>query len=121
MGREPLGHPGDVVGVGDAVELHDLGVGEEDELDAVDDPTVGPDRFDDGARDVDEGLVVHRVGGVEVHEAADAVGGPVGHAGDDHPAVAVADQDHVAKILVVQQRRDVGDVGVEVDAGAHQM
>src|SRR5205807_8584388 len=88
--REPLGRPGDRVRVGDAEELHDLGVGEEDELDAVDDPTVRPHRFDDGARDVDQRLVVHWVGGIEVYAAPNAVGGPVGRAGDDHTAVAAA-------------------------------
>ena len=31
-----------------------------------------------GAGDVDERLAVHRVGRVEVHEPADAVGGTVG-------------------------------------------
>ena len=52
---------------------------------------------------------------------ADPVGGPIGHPGDDHAAVAVPDEDHVAQILVVQHGDDVVDVQVEVDVGAQQV
>ena len=65
--------------------------------------------------DVDERLAVHRVGGVEVDDLADPVGGAVGDTGDHHAAVAVADEDHVVQVLVEQQVHDVVDVGVEVD------
>ena len=61
------------------------------------------------------------VGGVEVHDATDALGGTVGDTGDHHPAVAVPDQDHVAEIFVVEHRDDVGDVQVEIDRGAQQV
>ncbi|MFI6735001.1 hypothetical protein ACIBI9_18900 [Nonomuraea sp. NPDC050451] len=52
--------------------------------------------------DVGEGLAVDRRGGVEVDEVADPVGGAVGDASDDHAAVAVADEDHLAQVLVGQ-------------------
>ena len=52
---------------------------------------------------------------------ADAVGGAVGDAGDDHAAVAVADEDHVAQVLVVEHSDDVGDVGVEIDVGGEEV
>ena len=70
-----------------------------------------------GPADVDERLAVDRVGGVEVDEPADAVGGPVGDAGDHHAAVAVADEDDVAQVLEREHVDDVGDVRVEVDVG----
>ena len=78
MGGEALGHPGQVVGVGDAVEQAGVGCRQQHQLDAVDDLAEGADRLDDGPGDVDERLPVDRVGGVEVDEAADPVGGPVG-------------------------------------------
>jgi hypothetical protein len=58
---------------------------------------VRPRHLDDRPGDVDQRLAVHRVRGVEVHELADAVVRAVGHPGDDHPPVAVTDQDHVTK------------------------
>jgi len=41
--------------------------------------------------------------------------------GDDHAAVAVADQDHPAQVVEFQQLDDVGDVGFEIDGRAEQM
>ena len=67
-----------------------VGLGQHHELDAVDD--LGP-----FGREVIIGPATstsdwpfRRVGGVEVHQLADPVGGPVGDAGDHHAAVAVA-------------------------------
>ncbi len=52
---------------------------------------------------------------------ADAIGCAVGCARDDHPAVAMPDQDGVSDVLVVQERDDVLDMAVEVDARSKQM
>jgi len=40
---------------------------------------------------------------------------PLGHPGDDHPAVAPADERDVGQLLERENVGDVGDVGVEVD------
>jgi hypothetical protein len=61
------------------------------------------------------------VGGVEVDELADPVGGQVGGAGDDHAAVAVAHEDHVVQPLVVQDGGDIAGVEVEVDGRADEV
>ena len=50
-----------------------------------------------------------------------AIGCTVGGAGDDRAAVAVADEDGVAQILVAQYGHDVVDVTVEVDIGSEQV
>ena len=54
------------------------GAGQQHELDAVDDLAHRADDLDDRSGHVDERLAVHRVGGVEVDELADPVGGAVG-------------------------------------------
>lgn len=63
-----------------------------------------------GAGDVDQGLSVPRVGGIEVDELRDAVGGPIGGARDHHAAVAVSDEDHVLQVRPRQEVHDIGDV-----------
>ncbi len=60
-------------------------------------------------------------GSVEIDELADPVERAVGDARDHHPAVAVAGEDRVAEVLVVEHVDDVGDVRVEVDVGAQQV
>ena len=114
-------HPRHVVGIGHAVEQGRLGRRQQHQLHAVDDRAQGTGRLDDRAGDVDERLPVLGVRGVEVHHAADAVGGAVRGAGDHHAPVAVPDQDHVVEILVVEHRHDVADVQIEVDVGTQQV
>ena len=58
---------------------------------------------------------------VEVDELPDSLGDVVGHAGDHHAAVAVADEDDVGEVLVVQHRGDVRDVRVEVGLGGGEV
>jgi len=50
------------------------------------------------------------LGRVQIDQAAHPLGGAVGDARDDHAAVAVADQDHLAQVVVVQLDGDVADV-----------
>ncbi len=66
-------------------------------------------------------LAVGGHGGVEVDQLRQALGHPLGHPGDDHPAEAVADQDDVAQVLVLQHVDDVGDEVVEVDGRAGEV
>ena len=121
MARQAVRHPGDVRGVGHAIEGPGIRGGKQDQFDAADDPPRRTGHLDRRSGDIDQRLAVLRVGGIEIDELAHTVRGPVGHAGDDHSAVAVADKDHVAKILVVQYRHDVLDVEVQVHTGADQM
>ena len=69
---------GEVVRIGDAVERAGARRREQHELDAVDHLAHRADGLDDRPGHVDQRLAVHGVGGVEVHELADPVGGPVG-------------------------------------------
>jgi hypothetical protein len=109
------------VGVGHPVEQPCVGPGEKHQFHAVDHSAHRTHRLNDRPEDVDQRLSVHRVGGVEEHEFSHSVGGSVADTGDDHPAVAVVDQDHVAYVLVVRHRDDVGDVPVEVDRAVEQV
>src|ERR1039458_595873 len=59
--------------------------------------------------------------GVEIDHVFDAVGHAVGHAGDDHPAVAVADEHDVVQVFPHDDIDDVLDVRVEVNVGAGEM
>lgn len=45
----------------------------------------------------------------------------VGDAGDDHPAIAVAHQDHVAQVLVFDDVDDILDVGREANLRVGEM
>jgi hypothetical protein len=121
VGREPGLHPGDVVGVGHAVVRQRLGPGEQHQLDAADHLGPAAGRGHERGGQLGQRLAVHRGRRVEVDEVADAVRRPIGDAGDHHAAVAVADQDHVPQVLVVEHRHHVPDVGVEVDLRAQQV
>ena len=81
----------------------------------------GTDHRDAALGDVDQGLTVPRVGRVQIDQTPDPLGGPVGDAGDHHPAVAVSDKDHVVEVFVVQHRGDVGDVQIEINPGPQQV
>ena len=59
--------------------------------------------------------------GIDVDDVGDAIGDAVGDAGDDHAAVAVADEDDVVKIFVKNDVDDVGDVRVEINVGRGEM
>ena len=48
-------------------------------------------------------------------------GSAIGRAGDHHAAVAMADEDDVAQIFHLEERDDVGDMGVEVDVRPRQV
>ena len=58
---------------------------------------------------------------VEVDQVLDAAGHAVGHAGDDHAAVTVADQDNVVQIFPQDDVDDVLNVRVEVNVGAGEI
>ena len=66
-------------------------------------------------------FAVARHGCVEIDEASNAVGRPLGDGRDHRSAVAVADQRDVVQVLVVQKAHDVGDMGVQADVGTKQM
>ena len=51
----------------------------------------------------------------------DPFGGPVGHAGDDHPPVAPTHQDDAGQVFVVQQVDDVLEVGVQINLWAGEV
>jgi len=112
---QSVGHPGQVGGIGHAVEKARVGRREQHELDAVHDLAHRPHRFDDRTGDVDERLPVDWCRGVEVDDAPDPIGSPVADSGDHHAAVAVPDEDDVAQVFVVEHGGDVADVQVEID------
>jgi hypothetical protein len=64
-----------------------------------------------------EVLAILGHGRVEVDELCQPLRHPVGDAGDDHPAVAPADEHDILEVFVLQDIDDVLDVGVEVDVG----
>src|ERR1035437_5478801 len=73
---------------------------------------VGQGRTAEG---VIHALTVIGYNGVDKDDLPDAVGYAVHHAGDHHPAVAVADEDNVMQIFPEDEIDDVGDVRGEVD------
>ena len=121
MGGQPLGHPGQIVGIRDAVEQASIGRWEQDQLYAVDGLTEGADGIDDRSCDVGERLAVEGIGGVEEHQAPDAVRHRVGCARDHHAAVAVSDQDHVSQVLECEHRCNVLDVTVQIHISIQQV
>ncbi len=118
---EALGHPGQVVGVRDAVQQAGVRARQEDQFHAVTDFAEGSHRIDDGTGDVGEGLPVHGIGGIEEDESSNPSGHPVSGARDHHAAVAVADQDHVAQVLELEHGRNVLNVAVQVHVGVQQV
>ena len=52
---------------------------------------------------------------IDVHQLCDAIAGPLGDTGNDHAGIAVTDQDDIAKMLALQQRHDVANMGLEID------
>src|ERR1019366_9130639 len=114
VGCKSLVHPCQVLSIGHAVERTSAGCRQKDEFDTIVDNAHGSDRFYDRSGDIDERLIVARVGGVEINEFAYAVGSAVCDAGDDHAAITVSNKDHVREVPVVEQLCDIVDVHVEV-------
>src|ERR1700727_2603906 len=106
-------HPGQVVRIGDPVELSRPRVGDNHQLNAVHHLAERPGRQDHLPGDVHDGLAVMRNRGVQVHDLAYALGNPVSHAGDDHAAVAVAYQHDITEVPVVQLSLDIADVKLQ--------
>src|SRR3990172_3806448 len=69
------------------------------------------------ATEVVDRLPVARQEGVQVDEVGDALRHAVRRARDDHAAVAVADEDEVAQVLVLDDVDHVLDVSAEVRLG----
>jgi len=59
--------------------------------------------------------------GVQVNDALDSVGHAVGHAGDDHAAVAVTHQHNVVQIFPEDDVDDVLNVRVEINVRAAEV
>ena len=74
-----------------------------------------------GRQSVEQALPVLQDHRVEKHQPAQAVGHPVGHAADDDPGEAVADQDDLAQLLGLDHIGDVGHEGVEREREREQM
>lgn len=89
-GGELRCHPGDVVGLDDAVVRGPFVVEVADEPDAVDHLGLGPAGHHRLSGGVGEAHAVPGCRCVEMGEVLDAVGGAGGDGGDDHAAVAVA-------------------------------
>jgi hypothetical protein len=70
---------------------------------------------------VRECLPILRQKGIEVYEMVDPGRGRLGYPGDDHAAVAVADQHHVLQILELEYRYYIRGVGVEIDLRLEEM
>jgi transposase len=115
MGSEPFVHPRQVARILDAVERAGALAREQDQFDPGAGLTELSCQEHDRPGDVDERLAVDRIRGIEVNDLADAVGCPVGDAGDHHSPVAVADEHDITQVFVEEQVDDVGDVRVEVD------
>jgi hypothetical protein len=58
---------------------------------------------------------------VEVNQLRNAVPRAVGHAGCDHAAIAVADQDDVPQVFISDDVEDVLNVRFEIDRRVSQM
>jgi hypothetical protein len=71
--------------------------------------------------EVDVRLTWRQRARVHVHELSQALGRPVGDAGDDHAGVAVPGQHDVVQVRVGHRVEDVGDVRVEVHVGTGQV
>jgi hypothetical protein len=50
-----------------------------------------------------------------------AFGGLFGYAGDHHPGIAVANQNDVVQVFILEHSEHVLDVGIQSDLGAHQV
>ena len=71
--------------------------------------------------EIGQSLAIPRDEGVEVHQLGQPLGGALGDPGDDHAAVAMADEHDVGQVLVLQHAEHVLDVGVEVHPRVGQM
>jgi hypothetical protein len=71
--------------------------------------------------EVDQGIAVFRNKGVEINQGCNLAGQRIGDAGHHHAAIGVADQNDVRQAFFLDNVRDIGDVGVEIDARVHQM
>src|SRR5882724_8100406 len=70
---------------------------------------------------IESALAVLGHEGVEVDQAPDALGTALRRAGHHHPAVAVAEEHHVAQILHLHERYHVLDLNAEIDVGAREV
>jgi hypothetical protein len=121
VGGAALADPGDVRGIGDAVGAER----ERGEQPAAVVRAGGGHGVELVAGALGEAaggvLAADGVRGVEVDEAGEAGRVAVGDAGDDHAAVAVADEHDLVQVLAREQLDDVLDVGLEGDAAGQQV
>ena len=121
MAGEAICHPGQIGGIGDPIEESCVRCGQEHQLDPVDHLSHRTDSLNDGTSDVDQRLPLLRCGGIEVHQAAHARRRPIGHTGDHHAPVAVADEDDIGQILEMQDGEHIFDVPVQVDLAVEEV
>ena len=67
--------------------------------------------------DIDQGLPVFRKKRIEHHKGSNRLLHLLGSPGNHHAAVGVADQDDVLQFLPLHLVDDVGNMGVQIDAG----
>ena len=84
-------------------------------------PSLTAGRFNFGEVNHVRDFAVFGQQSVNVDDALDAVGHAIGHAGDDHAAVAVADEDDVVQIFPEDDVDDVLNVRVEVNVRAAEV
>ena len=127
LGERPEGlrhqlraHPGRVVRRDDA-PVRQVGRGRQPPAPALGVHLRPPGRAPVRREEVEHRLAVPCHRPVQVDEVRDPPRQAVRNAGDDHRAVAVADQHDVAEVLVLEDAEHVLDVGVEVDPGVGEV
>src|SRR6185312_7528628 len=58
---------------------------------------------------------------IDIGDGVDLGGEPLGHAGDDHAAIGMADQDEFIELFAAHRVADILDMGREIDRAAEQM
>ena len=73
------------------------------------------------AEQVGDRLAVAWNEGIEVDKLRDSLVGTIRDPGGDHSAVAMSDQDHLAKVFEIEHRQDVRDVNLQIRVRARKM
>ena len=121
MRREPFLDPSDIVRLGHAVVPHGIGFGKQYEFDAIHRPCLPVRLMQQRRRHIRKGLAIAWQGRVKKHKVADALRGTIRHTCDNHAAIAVAAQDDVVQILVLENVDDIGDLHIEIDVRPEQV
>jgi hypothetical protein len=74
-----------------------------------------------GRRQIEGGLPVARHEGIHVDQRSDALWNAIGNAGDNEPAVAVADEDRVLHLLPAEYVHNIGDVRLQAHSTMQQV